>query len=326
MASQYVEVEPLIDMREPLHGLDELPVLEWVHLAGIAGGRFVNHIFPGQDTFQGVREYSVGDDVRNIDSVLTAANHDKTPIVRYYSASVRPNLWIVTDTLKKHHTGQDGYYDKRGLATSAIFALLKTALRRDYQMPTTVIAANDRNVYNSGYPRAGMGHLIDLAENLQNLVAIKEDTKDNSEETTLSELLNTVGRIALRSVVAVVSDFRGMHVQPDHPEDNWKSGLEQIANQHNAIVAIEITSPEDKVIPHYVHNIGYSPRGRVWAGRDGKRFRKAYTQIVERQQTDITNALDVVGAAHIRLTTDNPQWLTSLNAQLLDPAERVYPE
>ena len=183
---------------------------------------------------------------------------------------------------------------------------------------TAVIAANDLEIYNSGHPKTGIGHLLDLTDSLQVFTNKKHGLVSIEEQPNLSDLLNFVGYAAMRSVVVVVSDFRGAYVYPDDPQDNWQAELNKIANKGNALIAIEVTSPEDSVVPEYVHNIRYSPRGMVWAGKNGKRFREAYSRIAKQQSEKIENALGGAGVTHVRLTTDNPQWNSNLNEQLID--------
>jgi hypothetical protein len=319
-----LQPEPLVNQSDLLGSWDIVLPLRGVDLVGLPGGRLADKKQVGGNRFLGVKEYEEGvDDASEIDAELTAEDPEHTPYVRVNYPNIRPTLWIATDMLRAHETGVDGYFDKRGLALSAVYSLLRTSLSGEDHLPSALVASNDVEIDMSDRPRGGKRHFIDLADRIEALGERMSDLPSLAERPKLSEMLEYISSRATRSAVAVVSDFRTMNAWPTHPEDNWEQAMYELAAKHNEIIAIEITSPEDSIMPENIHRINHSPNDRIWAGRRGDKNRLSYAANAVAQQQAIDRTLEDVGAIHVRLRTDEPYWQTSFNEQLKYPDMRV---
>lgn len=320
-----VTPEPLVSEDDLYRKFDGILPLVGVDLAGLPGGRFKNRRELGGRRHYGSREFVYGDDAADIDHELTAEDPERRLMVRTYSEEIRPFLWIATDMLRQHQTGVDGYYDKRGLALSAVYTLLKTAGNAKNSLPAAVVAANDLVIYNEDRPKLGGRHVMSVAEKLSEMSELTSPLPPLGERPLLSELLKFIGDKASHRLVAVVSDFRSIYFTPDDSRDNWKAALDSLADRENELIAVEVTSPEDNQMAEGLETINHSPKGRVWSGKKGRAYRKQYQENAIAQQRAIDEALEDVGAIHIRLRTDDPHWQTHFNSQMTDPRERVYP-
>lgn len=323
--SAELDVEPLVDEQDPLQSWEVILPLRGINLAGLNGGRLANKNLVGGNKFLGLVEYEEGvHDASDIEAELSVEDPYGPPIARINHPNIRPTLWVVSDMFQTHQKGKDVYYDKRGLALSAIFSLLKTSISDREHMPSVLVASNDYRMDMSDRPRGGKYHFIEEIERLRGLSSDSGILPKLDERPKLSELLSSISAKATRSVVAVVSDLRGPNVWPDHPRDNWLSKLDYFAQRGNEIVAIEVTSKEDSKAPKDVARVHYSPKDRLWVGKRGENYRGKYVDISVDQQQAIDEALDNVGAIHVRLRTDEPNWHTRLTEQLKYPDERVY--
>lgn len=325
LSQETISVEPLVDSFDAAAGLDMTLPLMGVNLAGVRGGSLKSRVDFGGTRFKHLREYEEGDDLTEVDFEAMAEDPDHIPMITERHADITPSLWIASDMLTHHKRGIDGYYDKQGLAVSAMFALMRTALssRNQTPLPLAIAVGNDYQVDLSDKPRSGRSNTLDLASRISQSLQQEGPLAVLDDRPNLSQLLRHVGANARKKVVAVVSDFRGPHFSPDSPKDNWKAELGGIAEAGNSIIAVEIVAPEDAEIPEQIQTIGHSPKGRIWAGRQGKGLRQIYGSNSERQQQMIDDALESVNAVHIRLRTDSPDWQSSLREQLVYPQARV---
>jgi uncharacterized protein (DUF58 family) len=319
-----VQPEPIVDESNLLASWNLVLPLHGVDLTGIPGGSLAEKNLVGGNRFLGIAEYEEGvHDASDIEAELTAEDPDHTPMVRVNHPNIRPTLWVASDMLRAHQTGIDGYFDKRGLALSAVYSLLRTSLNGEAHLPSALVASNDVLIDMTDRPKAGKRHFIDLTDRLQEMGQRTGDLPTIEKRPKLSEMLEYIASRATRSVVAIVSDFRTMDAWPNHPNDNWEHALDQIVAKHNEIIAIEITSPEDSEMQEKMHRVNYSPSDRIWAGRKGKQLRQRYAEAAEVQQKAISQTLSNAGAVHVRLRTDEPLWQTSLREQLKYPDMRV---
>ncbi len=318
-------VEPLIDRYNAGAGLDMVLPLRRVNLSGIPGGLLKSKNDLNGRQFNFVRPFIEGDDMRDIDMESIAEDPERIPMVELTYADITPTLWIASDMLKHNKQGIDGYYDKQGLAVSAMFALIRTtaSTRNLEPMSLGIAIANDYTVDFSPRAKNGKANRVDIASRITRSLSQVGPLAELDDRPNLSDVMKHVANVATKRVVAIVSDFRGPQVNPDSPKDNWSQQLKCIAEGGNKIIAVEIVAPEDENIPEGIETIGHSPKGHIWSGKQGKLNRERYSLYSKKQQQMINKALSDVNAVHVRLRTDSPDWHSSLRNQLLNPSARL---
>ena len=274
----------------------------------------------------GLRDYELGDDPRYIDWRGTARQTDGTVLFREHFQDVTPDLWLVTDMLQSRHQTNAGYFSEQNLALSALTAIMRIG---DTQlMPTAVVAANNERIaLRHKAPREGRQHLRHVAHELAAALpsstarGVRRFWQRNRPEmpaasVSLAETLKYAAKRCTESMVVVVSDFRDV-AYPDADDYGWKKPLQKLAKQGNDILAIELTNPWDYELPAHVTRFA-TPTGVVWIpdGKKGEASREIYKRKAAEQQAAIDETLAGAKTQHIKLSTADPQWLTSLRKQL----------
>lgn len=282
----------------------------------------------------GVRGYEVGDDPRYIDWRVTARQTDDELLVREHFHDITPNLWILTDMLQSRHTVNPGYFSEQNLALSAVTAMMRIA---DAQlMPTAMIAANnERLAVRHKTPREGRQHVRRTIHELAAALPVSEEPKKGGKfrnprpglelqkaSVTLADTLKYAAKHCIQDMVVVVSDFRDV-AAPDDIEHGWQQPLKQLAKQGNDIIAIELTNPHDYELPAEATRF-LTSNGVIWVGQDKKSqvVRAAFKEAAAAQQEAIDTTLLQAKARHLKLSTADPLWLTSLRKQLRVGAAR----
>jgi hypothetical protein len=122
----------------------------------------------------------------------------------------------------------------------------------------------------------------------------------------LHDLLVHAGGLMTRDLVVVVSDFRD--TAPDDAQHGWHLPLHNLARKGNSIIALETTNPEDFALDESFTRFDGGEGGRYATAAD----REQYTLDAAKQQQSIDTAIGMTGIAHAKLSTAEPQWLSSL--------------
>jgi uncharacterized protein (DUF58 family) len=204
--------------------------------------------------------------------------------------------WLVLDTSPSM---QFGTADRRkaDVAEGVALAVGHVATRRGNRLGIVTFGGADPR---SEPPRQGRGGLIGLLRTLR----ADEDT-EASGATSLGEAFLRTGALARqRSLVVVVSDFRG-------PFD-WRSPLLQLAGRHD-VIAVEVRDPREEELPNV---------GDLWLvdpetgdqlrvdTRDAK-LRSRFATAAAEERTGLARTLAAVGVRHVVVSTQG-DWLRAL--------------
>jgi uncharacterized protein (DUF58 family) len=244
-----------------------------------------------------VRPYVPGDDVRLIDWNVTARTGE--PHVRVQLAERVLVTWIGLDLSPSMAFGTADRR-KADVAVGATLALAHAATVRGNRAGMLAFGGGETAVHP---PRQGRAGLLGV------LSAVRHDAADLRPGMPLAEALRHLAAIARqRSLVAVVSDFRG-------PLD-WRLSLLQLAGRHE-VLAVEVRDLREQEL---------APAGELWlvdseSGQrlrvdtnDG-RLRKRFAQAAAAERAEVARALGSCGAAHVVLSTEG-DWLRQLAAFL----------
>jgi uncharacterized protein (DUF58 family) len=248
---------------------------------------------PGTELAQ-IRPYAPGDDPRQLDWNVTARTGQAH--VRVQLAERVMVTWLVLDTSPSM---QFGTADRRkaDVAEGVALAVGHVATRRGNRLGIVTFGGADPR---SEPPRQGRGGLIGLLLTLR----ADEDT-EASGATSLGEAFLRTGALARqRSLVVVVSDFRG-------PFD-WRSPLLQLAGRHD-VIAVEVRDPREEELPNV---------GDLWLvdpetgdqlrvdTRDAK-LRSRFATAAAEERTGLARTLAAVGVRHVVVSTQG-DWLRAL--------------
>ena len=264
-------------------------------MEGLLAGDFRSNLLGTGSELAMIRPYAPGDDVRRIDWNVTARTNE--PHVRVDLAERVLVTWLVLDTSPSM---QFGTADRRkaDVAEGVSIALGHLATRRGNRLGiATFGSAEDLSLP----PRQGRAGLVGL------LSALREERQDGSPGslTSLAEAIARTGALARqRSLVAVVSDFRG-------PQD-WRRPLLELAGRHD-VIAIEIRDPREQELS----NVGLLWLVDPETGRQlrvdtrSRRLRERFAAAATAERTQVRQIFASVGARHVVLSTEG-DWLRNL--------------
>jgi uncharacterized protein (DUF58 family) len=238
-----------------------------------------------------IREWEPGDDVRRIDWNATARSN--TVQVRVDVAERALTSWVVLDVSPSMRFGTA---DRRkwDVAEGVAVATGHLASRRGNRIGVVTFGAADSLMLR---PRQGRVGLLAVL-----LAVRREPETERVGATSIGTALTQVARVARqRSLVAVVSDFRG-------PRD-WRAPLLQLASRH-AVVAVEITDPREQELPNVGHLWLVDPEtGRKLHVDTGRRkLRERFAAAATDERAALARALAALGVPHLALSTAG-DWL-----------------
>jgi len=200
-------------------------------IEGLLAGDHRSSILGAGSELAQVRPYVPGDDVRRIEWNVTARTGETH--VRVDLAERVLVTWLALDVSASMSFGT-AERRKADVAEGVALALGHLASRRGNRLG--LVAFGD-GAAHAIPPRQGRAGMLGLLRSLR-----REPILEGGGATSLGEALGLVSRLARqRSLVAVVSDFRG-------PRD-WRTPLLQLAGGHD-VLAVEIRDPREQSLPN----------------------------------------------------------------------------
>lgn len=244
-----------------------------------------------------VRPYVAGDDVRLIDWNVTARTRE--PHVRVHLAERVLVSWLVLDRTPSMRFGTADRR-KEDVALGVALALGHVATMRGNRVG---LASFGGGAEHPLAPRQGRVGRVGL------LLALGEENGGAGVAPELAPALTLLAAVARqRSLVAVVSDFRG-------PRD-WRQPLVDLGARHD-VLAVEIRDPREEELVDvgevWLSDPESGQRLRVNTGDPGLRARFAQAAAAERRS--VAADLAAARASHIVLSTEG-DWLRSLASHL----------
>jgi uncharacterized protein (DUF58 family) len=265
---------------------------------GLLAGDFRSNLLGTGSELAMIRPYVPGDDVRRIDWNVTARTGE--PHVRVDLAERVLVTWLVLDNSVSM---QFGTADRRkaDVAEGVAVAIGHLATRRGNRLGVVAFGGEQPRALP---PRQGRAGLVGL------LTAIRtEPPPEGPGSSTFASALARTGALARqRSLVVVVSDFRG-------PRD-WRRPLLELAGHHD-LIAVEIRDPREQELT----NVGLLYLVDPETGRQlrvdtrSRRLRERFAVAAAAERDEVERTLSSVGARHVVLTTSG-DWLRPLVAFL----------
>lgn len=261
---------------------------------GLLAGDFRSSLLGTGSELAMVRPYTLGDDVRRIDWNVTARTGE--PHVRVDLAERVLVTWLALDVSSSMQFGT-AERRKADVAEGVAIAFGHLSTRRGNRLGVVTFGGEAAHVLP---PRQGRVGLVGL------LAALREmDDPAQSGTTSLgSALAHTDSLVSQRSLVVVVSDFRGAR--------DWRKPLLTLAGQHD-VVAVEIRDPREQELTNV---------GPLWlvdpeTGRQlrvdtrSRRLRDRFAAAAAAERGEVAREIRSTGARHVVLTTSG-DWLRTL--------------
>ena len=263
-------------------------------IEGLLAGDYRSTLLGDGTELAQVRPYVPGDDVRRIDWNVTARTRE--PHVRVQLAERVLVTWLVFDASASMQFGT-AERRKADVAEGVALALGHVATRRGNRLG---LVAFGRGGLQVARPRQGRVGLLGV------LTAVHraDEAQDGAPTSLADALVHAAAAAGQRSIVVVVSDFRG-------PQD-WRRPLLDLAARHD-VIAVEIRDPREETLPN---------AGTLWlvdpeTGRQlrvdtrSRRLRERFAAAAAAERAEVARLLARVGARHVVLSTTG-DWLRVL--------------
>jgi uncharacterized protein (DUF58 family) len=260
-------------------------------IEGMLAGDHRSSVLGAGSELAQVRPYIPGDDVRRIEWNVTARTGETH--VRIDLAERVLVTWLALDVSASMSFGT-AERRKADVAEGVALALGHLASRRGNRLGLVGFGDDRSQVIP---PRAGRAGMLGLLLSLR-----REPVLEGGGATSLGAALGLVSGMARqRSLVAVVSDFRG-------PRD-WRLPLLQLAGGHD-VLAVEIRDPREETLPNVGElrlvdpETGRQLRVDTASGRLRERFKIAAAA----ERAEVARELQSLGVGHVVLSTEG-DWL-----------------
>jgi uncharacterized protein (DUF58 family) len=263
-------------------------------MEGLLAGDYHSTLLGDGTELAQVRPYVPGDDVRRIDWNVTARTRE--PHVRVQLAERVLVTWLVLDASASMQFGT-AERRKADVGEGVALAIGHVATRRGNRLG---LVAFGRSALQVVRPRQGRVGLVGMLTALQRV-----DETPEGEATSLAEaLVQTAAAARQRSIVVVVSDFRGPY--------DWRRPLLELAARHE-VIAVEVRDPREETLPN---------AGTLWlvdpeTGRQlrvdtrSARLRERFARAAAAERYGVARLLASVGVRHVVLSTSG-DWLRLL--------------
>ena len=215
-------------------------ILKKVKRIEISTRGLVNEIFSGEyhSVFKGrgmefaeVREYQLGDDIRNIDWNVTARSG--SPFVKIFDEERELTVMLLVDVSSSGNFGTA--LQMKGEIAAELCAVLAFSAIKNNDKVGLIIFSDKIEKFIP--PRKGKQHVLRV---IREILFFKPEDSQTDLNVALEYLSRVIKR---RSIVFLVSDFL---------TENYEKSL-QVANKKHDIIAINIIDPREVELP----NVGF---------------------------------------------------------------------
>jgi uncharacterized protein (DUF58 family) len=269
-------------------------VLRQVKAIELRTRRLVSTLFSGEyrSVFRGqgiefaeVRAYQHGDDFRSIDWNVSARMG--SPYVKTYEEERELTVLLVVDRSGSVEFGRPVAKADRAVEVAAVLAL--AAARHNDRIGALVFSEGVDHVVR---PAKGRSHALRV---IRDLLAFRPESRG----TNIGGALRYAGRLLRhRSVVAILSDFRGA---------DWENDLKHLAARHE-VVAITVDDPRELELPDagWVELEDAETGARLLVDTTDPAARLRLKIAAEEVRAARQRVLNQTGVDHVGLRTDVP--------------------
>ncbi len=263
----------------------ESDILKRVRKIEIKTRGLSNEIFAGKyhTAFKGrgmsfaeVREYRIGDDVRDIDWNVTARS--RTPHIKVYEEERELTMMLVVDVSGSRIFGTTDH-TKQNILTEIAAVLAFSAAQTGDKVGCILFSDHVEKFIP---PKKGRSHILMIIRSLI-------EFRPTSQGTALSEAVRFFSNVNKKRCTAfVLSDFMNPRRDMAPLEDALK-----IASGRHDIVGIRITDPRDKAMPDVgVVELRDAESGRTtWVDTSSRAVRDHYAEVYAEREREMSDLL-----------------------------------
>ena len=263
----------------------ESDILKRVRKIEIKTRGLSNEIFAGKyhTAFKGrgmsfaeVREYRIGDDVRDIDWNVTARS--RTPHIKVYEEERELTMMLVVDVSGSGKFGSTEQ-SKQSIITEIAAVLAFSAAQTGDKVGC--IFFSDK-VEKFIPPKKGRSHILMIIRSLLEFTP-------ESNGTALSEAVRYMSNVNKKRCTAfILSDF----INPERDSLQLEDSL-KIATSRHDLVAIRVSDPRDKILPDVgiIEMCDAESGEKVWVDSSSATVRDYFAQSYEAREQAMNNLL-----------------------------------
>lgn len=265
--------------------MTEAEILKKVRKIEIKTRTISNDIFAGKYhtafkgrgmSFSEVREYRIGDDVRDIDWNVTARS--RAPHIKIYEEERELTMMLLIDVSGSRFFGTKDKF-KQALITE-IAAVLSFSASQNNDKVGCVLFSDTVEKYIP--PKKGRNHILRIIRELLNF-------QPQSNATNIGEAIKFLtSTMKKRTTAIVLSDFMDCDVEKGIA--NFEDSLKISINKHN-IVAIKVYDKREQTIPNVgVVELEDGESGKkIWVDTSSRSVRDYYETYNKKQSFIIDN-------------------------------------
>ena len=212
-------------------------------------------------SFSEVREYRIGDDVRDIDWNVTARSHK--PHIKVYEEERELTMMLMVDVSGSRNFGTTER-TKKSLLTEVAAVLAFSAAQTGDKVGC--ILFSDR-IEKFIPPKKGRSHILTIIRQLIGFVP-------ESDGTALSEAVRFLSGVNKKRCTAfLLSDF----LNPKRDDEALSDAL-KIASARHDIIALKVSDPREREMPDVgiVELMDAETSSKVWVDTSSARVREHY--------------------------------------------------
>lgn len=253
-----------------------------------------NHIFSGayHTAFKGrgmsfseVRDYSFGDDIRNIDWNVTA--RFSSPFIKIFEEERELNLMLLVDISHSSLFGTSKR--KRELITELCATLAFSAMQNNDKIGL-IFFSDKIEMYIP--PKKGKAHILYLIREMLS----KETSKH--KKTDVAEVLRYLNNVQKkRSIVFLLSDFIS---------EDFSQAL-NIARKKHDVVGIQVYDKADAELPNMglLHVEDSESQEQAWIDTGNKKIRNQYAENFLRHKKNTEHIFTKAGLSLLQIKTED---------------------
>ncbi|MCH1429979.1 MAG: DUF58 domain-containing protein [Chlamydiales bacterium] len=248
-------------------------------------GAYVSSFKGAGIIFDDVREYDIGDEVRNIDWNLTAKM--QTPFVKLYQEERELTVYFLVDVSSSMLFGSNSK-NKFDILIELLAALAFSAVSNNDKIGLVLF---DNKVCKYLPPRRGVAHFLRMIREVY-------VHKDRGKESSVVEALNFFSRVQKKSCICfLLSDFLF---------DLDIKGLSALSKKHD-ISAINISDPAEKLIPDMgITKLTDLETGRsVYVDSSQAEFKEWFADYEDEKGKELTKLFKKLNMPYLEASSDS---------------------
>ncbi len=241
--------------------------------------------------FSEVREYQVGDDIRNIDWNVTARfNH---PYIKIFEEERELTVMLLVDISGSRDFGT-GQNLKKNVITEIAAVLSFSAIQNNDKIG--VILFSDK-IEKFIPPQKDRKHILRI---IRELIEFEPGEKETDISEPLRYLTNVVKK---RCTAFIISDFID---HDDHYEPNFSKSLQVAGNKHD-VVALKVYDKRETTLPSVglVKLMDAETGQPIWVDSSNKKVRKAFREFWEKTSSSTSYLFKKAGVDAVDIEADD---------------------